>query len=239
MCYKVHVPLKEKLQEYLAPYFIEVNGYEHYFHADGFNMPFLPITTSDAPKLVQTGIWKLIPHWVKTWDEAKKYGNTLNATSEDIFEKASYKSYITRNRCLVWIEGFFEPHHPEPDKTIPYYIHSKDGNPISLGGVYSNWVNQETGEVIKTFSIITTPANELLGQIHNAKKRMPLVIAPEDRDKWLGNLNKEEIVELMRALPDGTLDGYPVSGLIYNKRVDTNVPSVLLPRKADSSPGLL
>ena len=230
MCYKVHLPLQQKLRDYLIEHSFEVRDYEHYFHADGFNMPFLPITTSEAPKVVEVGIWKLIPHWVKTWEDAKKYANTLNATCEDIFEKASYKNYISRNRCLVWIEGFFEPNHPQPNVTIPYYIHAKDGNPISLGGVYSNWLNQETGEIIKTFSIITTPANELLSEIHNEKKRMPSIIALEDRQKWLGQLKKEEITALMRPLPDGRLAGYAVSGLIYNKRVDTNVPEVLKPR---------
>ncbi len=231
MCYKVHTPLKEKLIAYLGPGKFDVRPYEFYFHADGFTMPFLPVSTSETPNIVQPGIWKLLPQWVKNDVEARKYANTLNATAEEIFEKASYKNYITRNRCLVWVDGFFEPHHPDAKTTIPYYIYSADGNPFSLGGVYSNWVNQDTGEVIKTFSIITTPANELLGQIHNEKKRMPLIISPSDREKWLGPLSKEEIIQMMVPLPDGILAAYPVSGLVYNKRVDSNVPEVLLPGK--------
>ena len=231
MCYKVHTPLKEKLTEYLGPEKFTVRPYEHFFLADGFTMPFLPITAGEAPYMVQPGLWKLLPPWVKNEADARRYANTLNATCEDIFEKASYKHHIMRNRCLVWVDGFFEPHHSDPKTTIPYYIHSKDDNPLSLGGVYSNWVNQETGEIIKTFTIITTPANELMAQIHNEKRRMPLIIQPADRQKWLGELNKEEVIQMMAPLPDGLLDGYPVSGLVYSKRVDANVPEVLLLRK--------
>jgi putative SOS response-associated peptidase YedK len=196
MCYKVSTPDKDQLEGYFQKQEINqgqlftVNDFQHYYHADGFTMPFLPVTTSDQPRVVQPALWKLLPHWVKNEAEAKKYANTLNATCEAIFEKASFKPYIGRNRALLWINGFFEPHHPSAKVTVPYYIHSMDGNPFTLGCVYSNWLDQDTGELIKTFSIITTPANELLSQIHNDKKRMPLVIPPDQRQRWLSALTK-------------------------------------------------
>ena len=229
MCYKVATPEEAQLREYLAPLGFEVASYEHFYHADGFVNPMLPVTTSDAPKLVHPAMWKLLPHWVKTAAEGKKYANTLNATCEDIFDKASFKPYISKNRALLWVNGFFEPHHPTPKETVPYYVHSVDGNPFTLGCVFSNWVDQDTGEMIKTFSIITTPANELMSRIHNDKKRMPLVIPPDARNKWLGQLDKAQIVEMMQPLPDGTLEGYPVSSLVYKKGVNSNVPEVIIP----------
>jgi len=229
MCYKVSTPKEEKLREYVEPLGLEVASYEHFYHADGFKMPYLPITASDAPKKIIPAMWKLIPHWVKTEADAKKYANTLNATCEDIFTKASYKSYISTNRCLLWVQGFFEPHHPSIKVTVPYYVHMKNDDPFTLGGVYSNWVNQETGEVIKTFSVITTEANTLMAEIHNEKKRMPLIIAPGDRDKWTGKLSKEEIEAMMVPLPDGDLEGYPVSNLVYKKGYNTNVPEIIMP----------
>ncbi len=235
MCYKVHTPGKDQLEGYFQKQVVKqgnaftVDEFARFYHADGFTNPLLPITTTEEPRRVQLGVWKLIPHWVKTANDAKKYANTLNATSEDIFEKASFKPYIGTYRCLLWVNGFFEPNHPEPKVTIPYYIHSKDGNPFTLGCVFSNWLNQDTGEIIKTFSIITTAANELLGWIHNDKKRMPLVITPENRDIWLSPLSKDEINGLMQPLPDGILEGYPVSNLVYKKGVDANVAEVILP----------
>lgn len=234
MCYKVATPKQDILREYLVNQGISVNNYPHYYHADGFGNPLLPLTTSEAPDMVQPGMWKLLPHWVKTEAEAKKYANTLNATSEDIFEKASFKLYVQKQRCLVWVEGFFEPHHPSAKVTIPYYIKMLDGNPMSLGGVYSNWLNHDTGEVIITFTITTTPANELMSRIHNDKKRMPLIIAPEVRNRWLGKLSREEITEMMHPLPDGLLNAYAVSNLVYKKGIDANVPEITLPVGAPS-----
>lgn len=235
MCYKVSTPNKDQLEGYFQKQEIKqgnvftIDEFARFYHADGFTNPLLPITTTEEPRRVQLGVWKLIPHWVKTANEAKKYANTLNATSEDIFDKASFKPYIGKYRCLLWVNGFFEPNHPEPKVTIPYYIHSKDGNPFTLGCVFSNWLNHDTGEILKTFSIITTTANELLGRIHNEKKRMPVVIPPDARDKWLSELLKPEIEALMHPLPDGILEGYPVSNLVYKKGVDANVPEVIQP----------
>jgi len=80
MCYKVSTPKEEKLREYVEPLGLEVANYEHFYHADGFKMPYLPVTASDAPKKIIPAMWKLIPHWVKTEADAKKYANTLNAT---------------------------------------------------------------------------------------------------------------------------------------------------------------
>ncbi len=235
MCYKVHTPDKDQLEGYFQKQTVKqgnvftVDEFARFYHADGFTNPLLPITTTEEPRRVQLGVWKLIPHWVKTANDAKKYANTLNATCEDIFDKASFKPYIGAYRCLLWVNGFFEPHHPAPKVTVPYYIHSKDGNPFTLGCVFSNWLNHDTGEIIKTFSVITTAANTLLAQIHNEKKRMPLVIPPADRDKWLSELAMLEIIALMKPLPDGILEGYPVSNLVYKKGVDANVPEVINP----------
>lgn len=235
MCYKVSTPTKDQLEGYFQKEDIRqgdvftIDNFQPYFHADGFVNPHLPITTTEEPTRVQIGVWKLIPHWIKTVVEAKKYANTLNATCEDIFEKASYKSYINTNRSLLWVNGFFEPHHPDPKTTVPYYIRLKNGDPFSLGCVFSNWLNHDTGEIMKTFSIITTPANELMSQIHNDKKRMPLIIMPSKRKQWLGTLDKEQIQEMMQPLQDGLLEGYPVSNLVYKKGVNANVPEVQMP----------
>lgn len=217
-----------KLKDLLGPAY-DFRDYEPRWHADGFDMPFMPLTTSEAPRLVAPAMWKLIPQWVKTYEEAKKYANTLNAACEEIFEKASYKNYIKRQRALLWVDGFFEPHHSVPKKTIPYYVYMQDGAPFSLGCVYSNWVNQETGEVIVTFSIITTAANDLMSRVHNEKKRMPLIIEPEKRDAWLQANTEQQIRDLMHPLHDGLLAAHPVSNLLYAKGKDTNIPEIIAP----------
>ena len=73
--------------------------------------------------------------------------------------------------------------------------------------IFLCWVNQNTGEVLITFSVITTAANELMSEIDNEKKRMHFVLAPAERDKWLGRLYKPGVVDMMKPLPDGYLEG--------------------------------
>ena len=73
----------------------------------------------------------------------------------------------------------------------------------------------------------TTPPNELLKEIHNEGQRMPYIVTPDNFERWLSYLDKNEIVDMMKPLPDGLLQGYPVSGLVYKKGVNSNVPEAL------------
>lgn len=229
MCYKVHIPKKEKLAKVLAPLGFEVANYEHFYHADGFKKPFLPVTSGDAPRSVNTARWKLLPNSVKNETEAVKYANTLNAKCETIFDLYSFKNFIPTNRCLLWVDGFYEPNHPAPDVTVPYYVTMENGEPFTLGGVYNDWTNKDTGEKIRTFSVITTEPNELMKQVHNEGERMPLIIKPEERDKWIGQLDKASIIEMMIPLPDGLLKAYPVSSDLYARGYDSNILDITLP----------
>ncbi len=229
MCFKTAVPLENDLNGYFKKQTIsqgkvfEIRPYPQYYHADGFDMPQLPVTTIEEPRIVQPAMWKLIPSWVKTTDEARRYANTLNATCEEIFEKPSYKNYIGSYRALLWVSGFFESQHVGK-KINPYFIYAADGDPFTMGCVYSNWLNNDTGEVLKTFSIITTPANKLMAEIHNVKRRMPLIIPDCERDRWVSDLKIEGIKEMMKPISDGFLKAHRVGNLIYQKGVDTNKP---------------
>lgn len=241
MCYQVSTPDKEEIEVHIKkqtdiqPALFVNDGVVKNYLSDGFTRPLLPFTSSESPNTVELAQWKLLPFVVKNEEDAKKYANTLNARSEDVFTKFSYKNYIGKTRGLLWVDGFFEPNHPKPKVTVPYYIKAANGEPFTLGCVYSNWVNKDTGEVIKTFSIITTPPNVLLGKIHNDGKRMPLIITPENRNKWLSNLSKDDIIAMMLPLDDGFLDGYPVSNIVYKRGLNTNIPEVQVPVEIDES----
>ena len=226
MCYKVATPEEAVLLEFLEPHGFQVEHYDHYFHADGFTRPDLPMLSNDSRK-VEPARWKLIPYWVKTEEEANKYANTLNARCEEVFEKSSYKSFIQKNRGILFVKGFMEPNHPAPKVTVPYYVQAIDKTPIALGTVFADWVNKDTGEVTRTFSIITTEPNILLRRIHNEGERMPYIVTPDNWNRWLNPLSKEEITAMMQPLPDGLLQGYPLSGLVYKRGVNANVPEAL------------
>lgn len=238
MCYHVSTKEKGKLIEALPTY--EVKGDPiQYFHVSGFARPYLPVTLNSEPKVIQEARWKLIPHWVKTEEEAKKYANTLNAESSEIFDKASYKPYIKKYRGLLWIDGFYEPHNVEGKKdTENFYIYRPNKELFSLGIVYAPWVDTDTGEVTNTFSVITVKANELLAEIHNEKKRMPLIIAPGDREAWLNASTKEDIEALFKPYPDGELSAHKIATRVTapKKGQETNTPDVQNPEQPGAAP---
>lgn len=117
------------------------------------------------------------------------------------------------NRILIPSTGYFEYHH-EGKETTPYFIFLKDEELFSIGGISDTWKNPETGEEFETFSLITTPANELTGWIHNGGKnpeRMPYIIAQELEKAWLNpDATKEELHDLMKVYPAEKMDAYIV-----------------------------
>lgn len=225
MCYHVGSPSKEDLKVYLPKKKILYTGEEN-FHVSGFSRPYLPVILNNLSDSVISARWKLLPFWVKTEDEAKKYANTLNAESESIFDKASYKSYIIKNRGLLYVTGFYEPHKAKGIKeTENFFIYTPSHEIFTLGIVYSQFTDQDTGETYPTFSIITTKANPLLEEIHNEKKRMPLIISEANREAWLFAEGKDEIANLMQPY-SGELGSHEVYRVTGARGEDTNIKSI-------------
>ena len=171
--------------------------------------------------------WGLVPFWVKDNDAAKDIAlKTLNAKSETIFTTPSFRESIVKKRCLIFIDGFYEWEHAGKE-TIPYFIYMPNHKPFAVGGIWSQWVDKKTGELLETCSIITTPANELMSKIHNTKKRMPMILNPENWDVWLDTDTKNETLQrLMHPLPDGQLLAHRISNLIMSRTMDTDIPQV-------------
>jgi putative SOS response-associated peptidase YedK len=202
-------------------------------YTNGFTHSELPIITMELPNEVQFYSWGLIPQWVKTRQQAQDIRKlTLNATCEGVFEKPSFKYSIKTKRCLVPATGFFEWHSRLGAKypyhvTVVDYDFPDDSRSFYFGGLYSNWVDKETGEVLNTFTIITTPANEKMEFIHNSKKRMPFILHEKDENKWLDpNTSEAELKALMVPYPDKYIKGFTITKLITGK-ADRNVPEVL------------
>lgn len=231
MCYVYATPTQEELEQHLGAGEYEMNNYQHYYVANGFDPKYMPVTIDKEPRIVGNAIWGLVPHWVDTSAQAKEIvKSTLNARNDKIFERPSYKNYIGSQRCLVWASGFYEHRWNDPDKKTskktPYFIYRKDKQPLSFGGVYSFWERPDNGQILKTFSIITTEANELMADIHNSKKRMPFIVDEALRATWLGDLSKEEIATMMQPYTEGLLTAHTISKDITSRGVDPNVASI-------------
>lgn len=228
MCYHVSTPSKKALKEQNSTKNVKVSC-EQQFHVNGFTRPFLPVTLNSDQDSIIDARWKLLPYWVKTDQEGAKYANTLNAESESIFEKASYKHYIGNQRGLLYVDGFYEPHKVKGVKeTENYFIYRPNKQIFTLGIVYSIFADQETGETYPTFSVITTAANPLLEEIHNEKKRMPLIVPEESHSLWLNSKDTIEIKSLMKPY-ELELDSHQVYRVTGARGEETNTPDIQLP----------
>lgn len=152
-------------------------------YINGFSFPKTPIIANNKISMIQHYQWGLIPSWAKD-DSIKKF--TLNAKIETLKEKPSFRNSIN-NRCLVIADGYYEWQwlDSKGKKKQQYLITLPNGELFAFAGIWSEWVNKETGEIIKSYSIITTEANQLMREIHNSKKRMPVILTKNNENDWL------------------------------------------------------
>ena len=159
------------------------------FYANGFTFPTWRIITHEPH--IKRMQWGLIPNWFSGANPINIASKTLNARIETLTEKASFQRLVSTQRCIVPSSGFFEFQHKGLEK-IPYFIYPIDTSLFSMAGLYDEWLNRETGEIIQSFTIITTIANPLMEDIHNHKKRMPLILDQSQIQAYLlgeGNIN--------------------------------------------------
>ena len=178
-----------------------VNGFEH---------PNLPIITNDKPDIVTTNsTWGLMPSWGKEKDILLR-NSKLNARIETLNEKASYRN-ITSKRCLILSSSYYEWRwlDEKGKKKEKYNIFSQSEEIFGFAGLYDSWANPLNGEVLNSFTMVTTRANELMTYIHNHKMRMPIIIKREDHQKWLDP--KSDISEFAYPKYDTSIVAFPAA----------------------------
>ena len=159
---------------------------------------------------LQTAQWGLIPFWVREVAQAESIRKmTANAQSETAFTLSSFREAIKKRRCLIPSTGFYEYHH-EGKEAIPYQIHLRDTEIFSLAGIYDEWLHPDTKDTLKTFSVLTVPANELCMYIHNGGRhagRMPAILTIEDEERWLNpDLKADEIKGLLKPYESSLME---------------------------------
>ena len=184
MCFRTQLNTKIKaIEKAFDSTFIEPDIFTPQEEINAFDFLKTPVITDDNPGEIDMFHWGLIPFWAKD-ENIKKM--TLNAKIETLKEKPAFRDAIN-NRCLVIATGFYEWQWLDPKgKTKQkYFIKPREQEVFAFAGIYSIWRNPATGEVLPSYSIVTTEANELISRIHNIKKRMPVVLRKEDRNHWL------------------------------------------------------
>lgn len=233
MCYTISNNNKEEatLQKLLGPsYPRKTAKSKARYCVSGFTHPDWPVISADNPNEFQHFYWGLIPNWTPNSFQAKQFRvNNLNSKSETIFTKPSFAEPIKKQRCLIPVTGFFEWRSLN-NKKYPYHIQLKNEEIFCLGGIYDEWTNKETGETIKTFSIVTTEANPLMEKIHNVKFRMPFILTMDKAKNWLlPNLSESDLKSMMLPLNENLMTAYTISHRITSKTENPNAPETLLP----------
>ncbi|MGH3264762.1 MAG: SOS response-associated peptidase, partial [Trebonia sp.] len=174
--------------------------------------------------------WGLVPSWAK---DTSGGARMINARSETVAVKPSFRAAFARRRCLIPADGYYEWITEEKAKK-PFYIYRKDGGILAFAGIYELWRDSQVPEDHEdawywSGSIITTQATDEIGRIHD---RTPMIIAPEDWADWLdpGNNDKEQMLAVMRPATlsgAGGLASYPVSTAVNSIR--NNGPSLIEP----------
>jgi len=149
--------------------------------------------------------WGLVPYWAK---DASIGSRMINARSETVAEKPSFKHALKRRRCIVPADGFYEWRKTTEGK-VPTRIQRRDGRPLALAGLWEVW-RRGAAAPLETFTILTTSPNRVLRPIHD---RMPVILEPESFGLWLdpGETNPDRLAPLFEAGPGDELETFPVS----------------------------
>lgn len=177
----------------------------------------LPVISNEARDEATLMRWGLIPSWAK---DAKIGSSLINARAESVAEKPAFRAALKRRRCIIPATGFYEWKKDADENKTPLYIQVKDTPIFAMAGLWEVWREPATGELIKTYSILTTDANDFMSSIHT---RMPVILSPEDFDTWL---QKEEVSAdvlkpLMKPFTAGSMQAYEVSKAVNRPANDS------------------
>lgn len=179
------------------------------------------VIANDQPAHLQQMEWGLIPHWSA---DGKNSGKLINARSEGIDEKPSFREPIHSKRCLVPADSFYEWRKIAGGQKHPYRIFLENGEMLYLAGIWSEW---EKGDKPKrTFAIITTSPNREMSELHD---RMPVILPDAESQRlWLSDTPIDEVLSLLHPPPDGFLSMYQISERVNkpgNEGEDLHAPT--------------
>ena len=195
MCFYISVnSTKKKIESIFDAHFELENKFIPNKDFNGFINPKIPVITNDKPNKIQMFNWGLIPHWIKSLEKANDIRNkTLNARSETLENKPSFKSLIGKKHCIVIIDGFYEWRHEGKNK-MKHHIYTNSKKLFAFAGIWDSWKNEESGEIINSFSIITQKACGVMEYIHNSNLRQPVILDDINRVTWNQLKNHQEII---------------------------------------------
>ncbi len=159
--------------------------------------------------------WGLIPSWAK---DTKMASKMINARSETVDVKPSFKKAFEQKRCIIPMSSFFEWKREEKSKT-PMLIKMKHDSTFAVAGVYDTW-HSPTNEIIHTCTILTTKPNNLMAKIHD---RMPVILPKEHQSIWLDRTIRDHgiLKSLLIPYDEAEMMSYEVSDYVNSPKNNT------------------
>lgn len=187
---------------------------ESYNIAPGSSIP--AVIHEESRRKLTVFRWGLVPRWAK---EPSIGARLINARSETVTEKPSFRDAVKRRRCLIIASGFYE-WKKEGKGSTPFYIYPESEKLFGLAGIFENWASPEGAE-LSTCSILTTGPNSLIAQIHD---RMPVIIPREQGDLWMDPSSRpEEYLSMLAPYPADRMGMHPVSTEMNSPANDSQV----------------
>lgn len=169
----------------------------------------MPVVHDGAEPGMECMVWGLVPFWAHDPSIGRKL---INARAETVAEKPAFRASFAKKRCLVPASGFYEWKSEKGEK-VPFYYQLEGGGHFAFAGLFDTWHDPAGGER-RTFVIITTDVNALVGKIHD---RMPVILHREDEEAWLDGESDPGLLEnLLAPFPAEEMAGYRVSTKVNN-----------------------
>lgn len=156
--------------------------------------------------------WGLVPSW---WSKPLKEMKmaTFNARAETVAEKPMFRDSFKARRCLIPASGYYE-WKTTPGGKQPYYFTRRDGQAITIAGLWSNWKDKATGEDLKSSTMLITEPNRLAAEVHD---RMPVILEANDFEQWERG-DVKDAAALMKPAGEDVLQAWPVSKRVNSSR---------------------
>lgn len=184
------------------------------------SQPVLAVTAAHDQRELRVFQWGLVPSWAK---DPKIGSRMINARSETVAEKPSFRAAFKRRRCLIVANGFYEwqktPGGKQAGGKQPFYIHLAEHRVFGFAGLWEHWESGD-GSLLETCTILTTAPNALMSTLHH---RMPVIIPNADHAAWLDPTLQDRgfLTSLLTPYDADPMTAYPISTLVNSPRHDS------------------
>ena len=170
------------------------------------------IVERDGERRFEQMRWGLVPSW---WSKPLKDLRlaTFNARAETVAVKPFYRAAFKRTRCLIPASGYYEWQNTAGGKQ-PYYFTRRDGQVMTIAGLWDEWTDKATGQPLKSCTMVITEPNKVAAEIHD---RMPVILEAKNFEQWTTG-DAHDAAALMKPAGESVLQKWPVSKRVNSSR---------------------